>query len=166
VHGGHLLVEYTLEPHIVLHVDPLSGRCAPLYAETSFAPLAALQASAGRISGGTPPLLLPGRQAYLGLAHFKHSVEMAQATGTRRMRYSHLFYAIAAAPPFAVVAIGAPRTLPQPEDAPGSPTLQFAAGLALDASGEFVLVSYSVLDCSMHVARISLAEVLADLGLR
>ena len=165
VFGGRLLAEYTLEPHIVLHVDPDTGRCLPLYTETSFAPLAALQRSAGRISGGAPPLLLPDRAAYLGLAHFKHSQRMPQLVGTRHMRYSHLFYTIAATPPFAVSAIGSPRTLPQPHDPTSTPTLQFAAGMTLDQSEEFVLVSYGVLDCSMHIVQIPLAEILADLGL-
>ena len=59
-------VEYSLEPHIVLRIDPDTGDCVPLFGETSHAGLAALQASVGRVSGGAPPLLLASRGVYLG----------------------------------------------------------------------------------------------------
>ena len=140
------------------------GGCTPLYGETSHPRLAALQAELGRVSGGAPPLLLAARGVYLGLAHAKDSVRTPEHTGTRRMEYHHLFYAFAAAPPFGVLAVGAPFTLPQP----GAPTVQFAAGLALEGEGEdnaTLLVSYGVLDCGMRLTRFSLRTVLQELGL-
>ena len=78
------------------------------------------------------------------------------------MRAHHLFYAFAARPPFEVVAAGAPFALPQP--AGGQPTVQFAAGLALDEAAAELLVTYGVLDCGMHATRVALGRVLEELG--
>ena len=170
VHAGRLLVEYSLEPHVVLAVDAATGACAPLAADggwPSHPALAAVQARWGRVSGGAPPLLLARHGVYLGLAHVKRERgEFAADVGTRRMVYRHLFYAFAARPPFEVVAAGAPFALPQPAAAAASaaPTVQFAAGLALDEAAAELLVTYGVLDCGMHATRVALGRVLEELG--
>ena len=162
VYEEMLLVEYSIEPHVLLHVDGETGRCVPLYEQTSHAPLAEVQRRVGRVSGGAPPVLLASRGIYLGLAHAKASEQMAQHTGTRRMVYHHLFYAFSARPPFALVGAGPLMSLPQPGAQP--PTVQFAAGMAVRGDDE-LLVSYGVLDCEMRLARFSLEHVLRDIGI-
>ena len=80
VYKGMLLVEYSIEPHMLLHVESASGRCVPLYAETTHPRLAAARERVGRVSGGPPPVLLASRGLYLGLAHQKTSEQTPQQT--------------------------------------------------------------------------------------
>ena len=142
------------------------ARRSPRAAAPSHPALAAVQARWGRVSGGAPPLLLARHGVYLGLAHAKRERgEFAADVGTRRMVYRHLFYAFAARPPFEVVAAGAPFALPQPAGGRRPPTVQFAAGLALDEAAAELLVTYGVLDCGMHATRVALGRVLEDLGI-
>ena len=142
VHKGELLIEYRLEPHVVLHVDSTSGRCVPLSCEPSaaqltavgpsshraqlaclirpgiafpsFEPLWNVEAEYGRVSGGAPPIHLPAYNVYLGLAHVKESRSMPHHIGTDRMVYHHFFYAFDDAPPFSIIAKGSLRWLPEP----------------------------------------------------
>ena len=193
VHDGRLYAEYSIEPHVVLLIDPANGRCVPVSrsrspdevdscsaddaagrteaaaeaggAFSSFAPLARLSASHGRVSGGVPPLHLPVQHAYLGLAHLKASRELPHFLGTSQMPYKHLFYAFADTPPFRIIAAGRPFVMPEPALADRTPTVQFAAGMSLGSGGDDLLVSYSVRDCGARVARVRLDEVLRDVGL-
>ena len=143
----------------------------------SFPPLARIHAAYGRVSGGAPPIHLPSKNIYLGLAHFKHSRLMENKIGTSEMVYRHLFYAFADRPPFAIVAAGTPFVLPEEEGR--TPTVQFASGMALvppqksgggggdgvkGGDGEDVLVSYSTRDCGVRLTRVRLDEVLRDVG--
>jgi hypothetical protein len=193
VHGGALLVEYSIEPHAVLAVDARSGRCVPATAAIaaaaggtggtaqqrgaqfpSFPPLARLQLEFGRVSGGAPPLHLDRHSVYLGLAHSKATRQTPQLIGTAQMAYRHLFYAFEDRPPFAIVAAGKPMLLPEPsttrltaagEAGEDLPTVQFAAGMALSEAGDELVVSFSSLDCGAHLTTIPLDAVLTELGL-
>lgn len=122
---GELLVVYSIEPHVLLHVDPHTGRCEPLHTGeaiigggggpfASFPPLARLAASVGRVSGGAPPIWLPAHRLYLGLGHVKDERAAPQHIGTAYMVYRHVFYAFRDAFPYAVVAAGTPFVLPEP----------------------------------------------------
>ena len=172
VHRDTLLVEYSVEPRIVLRVDPASGDCYPAFGQSSFPRLHQLAQQRGRVSGGAPPVLLSERGVFLGLAHVKESVRKPHLTGTKHMVYRHLFYAFEAAPPYAVVAASEPFSLPRterrgpvcdkgPPEAP--PTVQFASGMVLDNERRTVLVSYSELDCGAKLAEYSLSVVLHEL---
>ena len=181
VHGGTVWLEYSIEPRVVLLVNEASGRCVPVLPRCaaaaagrrdcptthalfpSFPPLARLAAEYGRVSGGAPPVHLREHGAYLGLAHVKESRRAPEDIGTARMVYRHVFYAFEDSPPFAVIAAGVPRTLPQSDGR--APTVQFAAGMALDRTGTQLIVSYSVHDCGVQLARLQLDAVLRDVGL-
>ncbi len=185
VRGGELLVEYSLEPHVVLRVDASTGRCAPGGGARppSFGPLRALSDAHGLVSGGAPPVLIrsgpsghplffPEGEVYVGIAHYKAGA--SELLGSARMAYRHLFYAFSASPPFAMSAISDPFVLPQPNatelgdggsgcdggEAGGAPTVQFASGLVLDPAGTHLLVGYSALDCGARVSRFPLADML------
>ena len=174
VHGQQVYAEYAVEPHVVLRVDAATGQCEPLAGGTnigysshgfvSFAPLARLAAEYGRVSGGASPIHLPAHRVYLGLAHVKASRTNSHLTGTARMPYRHLFYAFEDAPPFAMTAAGEPFVLPEPPR-PGGSTVQFAAGMALDATGRQLTISYSVLDCGARLTHMPLTEVLTSIRL-
>ena len=169
VHGGALLVEYSVEPRIVLRVDPDSGACELAAPQTSFPPLAALGASHGRVSGGAPAALLSTRRLYLGLAHLKDEHSAPQDVGSARMLYRHVLYAFRAEPPFDVVAATEPGFLPRVAGEAGAaaspPTVQFASGLLVDEARGAVVISYSELDCGGRLAEFALGEVLAEMGL-
>ena len=121
---------------------------------------------------------LPAHRAYLGLAHVKESTAAPEHDGTALMGYQHVFYAFEDQPPFRVIACGSEFTLPEPRPdrggerggadappAPRKPTVQFAAGLALDPASAEVIVSYSTLDCGVHLTKVRLSEVLFDIGI-
>ena len=123
---GELLIEYAIEPHVVLRVDTRTGRCEPLPSGAavigggggpfaSFPPLARLVASVGRLSGGAAPIWLAAHRLYLGLAHLKEERAAPHHIGTASMVYRHVFYAFRDAFPFAMIAAGAPFVLPEPD---------------------------------------------------
>jgi hypothetical protein len=181
VHRGALLVEYSIEPHVVLLVDTRSGRCVPATAGVdgdaveasapfpSFAPLLRLQSEYGRVSGGAAPLHLTRHRVYLGLAHTKATRQTPQHIGTVHMAYRHVFYAFEDRPPFAIVAMGEPMALPEPSrntvDGNEGPTVQFAAGMVLSDAGDDLIISFSSLDCGARLTTIPLDTVLQELSL-
>lgn len=183
-HEGSLLAEYSIEPHVVLRIDPESGRCAPVLPRgiatsahgamggseatfPSFTPLARIAAEYGRLSGGVPPLHLPSHHVYLGYCHTKASRSMPQYLGTSSMVYKHLFYAFEEAPPFAVIAAGPLHTLPEPPSRAERtmPTVQFAAGMIHDEATGDLVISYSTMDCGAHLTRVPMESVLRATGL-
>ena len=102
---------------------------------------------------GPPPLRLAlphGRKLFLGLAHARVEPETGAA------RSYHVFYAFAPRPPFELVALGRPFTLPSELR-----LTQAAAGMVL--RGESLLISYSEHDCEARLASLPLDEALADL---
>ena len=108
-------------------------------------------------------LALPrGRKLFLGLAHFS-----LRPAGSVPARSFHVFYTFAARPPFEVLGLGRPFTLPSEMR-----LTQVATGLLLrgGASGSAtasasLLVSYAEHECEPRLASMPLAEVLADLEL-
>jgi len=180
---GELFAEYSIEPHVILRIDPQTGRCVPALAQPisaagvaaspfpSFAPLARVAARLGPISGGAAPLRLPTHHVYLGLGHAKAQQTMPQRLGTVHMEYKHFFYVFEDRPPFAIVGTSPLRTLPEPPRDGGAPplppTVQFAAGMALDTAldEEEIVISYSTRDCSALLTRVSLKSVLREVGL-
>lgn len=180
VHGEELLVEYSIEPHVVLRVDVASGACVPVVAGrppfTTSPPLARLSEEVGRVSGGAAPLHLPAHGVYLGMAHTKPERTMPQLLGTARMPYRHLFYAFEDRHPFAVVAVGTPTALtpvvlPEARGADGggsgsSPAgVQFVGGMALSTTGADLTISFSSRDCGVRLASIPLNAVLKSVGI-
>lgn len=122
--AGELMVQYSIEPHVVLSIDVATGRCVPLSTGgaiiggggesfASFQPLASLARKYGRISGGAAPLHLPSYSLYLGLAHLKEERQTPHHLGTARMVYRHIFYAFRDVFPFEMVAAGPPFVFPE-----------------------------------------------------
>ena len=124
-HRGELYAEVGLEPRRVLRVDVESGEAWPCNGSSatgthgtsgtfgaSHAAAAALQLSVGALLlVGPPAVRLPlarGSKLFLGLAHFTSR----PAGNTVPARSYHLFYVFAARPPFELVGLGRPFTLP------------------------------------------------------
>ena len=165
VHRAQLLVEYSIEPRIVLHVDPATGACTPqTQLPSSFPSLVELTKRYGRVSGGAAAVLLTDPNVYLGLAHVKDAKQTPELLGSNRMVYRHLFYAFEAKPPFKVIAAGQPFVF-NTSHGGDKPTVQFSSGMTLDAGGK-LLVSFSELDCGGHLAKFDLRDVLIALALK
>ena len=163
---GHLYVEYSLEPRLVLSVNPSTAVGTPLLPVTSAPAVAAWVKRLGPVSGGTPAVELPGHGVYLALAHVKLFKKKGSRTATSSMMYKHFWYAFEARPPFAVLGASLPFTLPSQMDG-AVPSIQFATGLLYRPHTHELIVSYGEMDCYATLARFPLGAVLdATLGRR
>ena len=142
---GGLFVEYSLEPRLVLSVDPSTGVGTPLLPITSSPAVAAWVRRLGPVSGGTPAVELPGRCIFLALAHVKLFKKKGTRTATSSMMYKHFWYAFEARPPFALLGTSLPFTLPT--QMAGAPSIQFATGLLYRPHTHELIVSYGEMDC-------------------
>ena len=166
-HRGELYAEIGLEPRRVLHLDVESGEARPCNGSsttsgpsgTSHAAAAALQLSVGApLLVGPPAVRLPlprGGKLFLGLAHFTSR----PAGTTIPARSYHLFYVFAARPPFEIVGLGRPFTLPSELR-----LTQVATGMLLRDETS-LLLSYAEHECEPRLATLPLQDVLADLEL-
>jgi hypothetical protein len=162
---GGLYVEYSLEPRLVLSVNPDTGESTPLLPLTSSPALSVWVERLGPVSGGTPAVELVAHGVFLALAHVKLFKKKGTRTATSSMSYKHFWYAFEAQPPFAVLGASLPFTLPsQLKDAP---SIQFATGLLYRPRAHELIVSYGELDCYATIARFPLTATLeATLGRR
>ena len=102
VHEGRVLAVRWFSPHTVVEIFPESGTCTQLHAEThGFA-------SGAELHGGTPPLRFDNDH-YLTLVRLRTG-SWVRSRETRN--YVNLFYLFQAKPPFAVVRVSLPFTLP------------------------------------------------------
>ena len=99
--------------------------------------------------------LARGSKLFLGLAHFTSR----PAGNTILARSYHLFYVFAARPPFELVGLGRPFTLPSELR-----LTQVATGMLLRDETTLIL-SYSEHECEPRLAALPLQDVLADLEL-
>ena len=123
---GGVYLEYSLQPRLVLALNRRTGVCSPVLPLTSSAGVQAWLNKLGPTSGGPPSVLLPGEDLFLGLAHLKLWKKKGARTATSSMVYKHFWYTFEAAPPFRIVAVSSPFTLPT--QLPKRPPIQFATG--------------------------------------
>lgn len=171
-HRGELYAEVGLEPRRVLRVDVESGEAWPCNGSSatgthgtsgtfgaSHAAAAALQLSVGApLLVGPPAVRLPlprGTKLFLGLAHFTSR----PAGNTIPARSYHIFYVFAARPPFELVGLGRPFTLPSELR-----LTQVATGMLL-RDETTLIISYTEHECEPRLAALPLQDVLADLEL-
>ena len=76
------------------------------------------------------------------------------------MVYKHFWYTFEAAPPFRIVGVSSPFTLPT--QLPKRPPIQFATGLLLNAHTHEIVVSFGEMDCHASIARFALDATLAS----
>ena len=105
-------------------------------------------------------MLLPGQDLFLGLAHLKLWKKKGARTAASSMVYKHFWYTFEAAPPFRIVGVSSPFTLPS--QLPKRPSIQFATGLLLNAHTHEIVVSFGEMDCHASIARFALDATLAS----
>ncbi|CAJ1371519.1 unnamed protein product, partial [Effrenium voratum] len=162
---GAALVEFSVNPRVLLQVDLVSGLWLEVASsETPSMPL--LPSSQYFYRGGfcCVPLDWRGSQVSLGVAHIKFN----------RYVFLHRFYVASEKPPYEVLAIspelcfhflGAGQAW-QSSLGPGCETLQFVSGMVLlpqDTSGT-LLLSVGVSDCESSFVSLELEVVLALLS--
>lgn len=148
VYQDKLYMTYTIVPHVVLSVDPSTGKANVAFNTSgdALAPLsrdfpgadfrggsAAVLVDLTKIYGATTEL----RAAYVAVFHFQHP----------HGHYRHFLYSIEAQPPFAVLSYSCElplRTLPHYIQPTALPKVAFATGLVV--VGDRVLVSYGAGD--------------------
>lgn len=134
LHHGVLHYVYLCDPLTILQADPETGRCRQVSARPS--PVCCRD-----FRGGSQGI--PFDEGYLFVVH-----QVAERDGWRS--YLHRFLAIG--PGLGIVAISDAFCL-------NSPTIEFVAGLASDASGETVVLSWGCNDERALLARISARAV-------
>ena len=69
--AGGLYLEYSLQPRLVVSLNTQTGVATPVLPLTSSPSVGAWVSKLGPVSGGTPPVYVPGHDIFLGLAHVK-----------------------------------------------------------------------------------------------
>lgn len=152
-HGRALFLSYRLEPHIVLSCKWGSGKCAVAHRTQAPDVWAHFNTSVRMgARGSAPAVLLPERDSYVGVAHFRGNTH-----------YTHAFYEFSAVPPFAVLR--ASRRFQFAGFASAPPTrVQFVAGMY--RSGGHFVISYGVADTHSMLTRVPVAQVVRMLSWR
>lgn len=119
VQGDRLLVEYTLQPHTILQINPDTGVCTKV-AETSWVSMAGWE-----LHGGNNPILVDG--LYIGLAHAKN-----------RGKYYHFVYTFESVHPYRILHVSHPLRIQDKYD------IEF--GIGMEKVGDRVYISYGVGD--------------------
>jgi hypothetical protein len=105
------------------------------------------------VSGGTPAVELRDLNVFLALAHVKLFKKKGARTASSKMMYKHFWYAFEAHPPFAILSVSTPFTLPS--QLPETPSIQFATGLLYRPAERDLLVAYGEIDCHSSMIRTS-----------
>ena len=138
---NRLLVEYSVNPHIILEIDLLTGSSSPIY-NTSFPDASSLSVTGhSSIHCGPPPVLLPNNQ-FLAIGHQR----------VTHGDYTHFFYTFEAHPPFGVTSMSHHFKLDSYS------RIQFAAGISLH--NNIIYISYGIDDCENRIFSSSLERVL------
>lgn len=147
-HEGRLLAVRWFSPHSVIEVFPHEGRCTQLHATPhGFA-------GSMELHGGTPPVRFD-RGHYLALVRFRTG---GWVRGNRETRnYANMLYLFEAAPPFAVVRVSVPFTLPSCVQQRLHMRIQVAKSL-IEVKGGYLLC-WGELDCYSCCAHLSTAHV-------
>ena len=165
---GNVYLEYSLEPRLVLALNEASGVATPLLPLSTSEAASAWVRKLGPVSGGAPAVHLPGEGLFIGLAHVKLHRKKGSRSATHEMVYKHFWYAFEAAPPFRLLGVSRPFTLPSQLNRT-APSVQFATGLKLvhpssgrELAGSLLVASYGEMDCVATLASFDLVAVLAS----
>lgn len=140
--NGKLLCEYTINPHVILEINPVTGVTDEFSRSGSISDDITQLTS---MRGGAPPIRINDK-IYLGIGHTHPS----KSSG-----YVHFFYIFESSPPFKIINISKTFKMDAIE------TIQFAAGISL--YDDYIYVSYGVNDCSNRISRYKLNDILSTL---
>ena len=149
-HEGRLLAVRWFSPHMVVEIFPASGTCTQLHVTPhGFA-------AGVELHGGTPPLRFDSGH-YLTLVRLR----TGSWVGKKETRnYANLLYLFEAKPPFAVVSVSLPFTLPSCVQSQLHMRIQVAKSLVEVAGG--YLLCWGELDCYSCCATLP-PELILDL---
>ena len=149
-HEGRLLAVRWFSPHMVVEIFPASGTCTQLHVTPhGFA-------AGVELHGGTPPLRFDSGH-YLTLVRLR----TGSWVGKKETRnYANLLYLFEAKPPFAVVRVSLPFTLPSCVQSQLHMRIQVAKSLVEVAGG--YLLCWGELDCYSCCATLP-PELILDL---
>ena len=157
-HLGKLHAEVSIEPRRVMRIDSRSGRATDVNRSAPCAAVVELQEQLGApLLLGPPPLRLAlprGRKLFLGLAHAHIPGALVAPLPARSF---HVFYVFSPRPPFEIVGLGRPFTLPSELR-----LTQTVSGMLLRDDGR-LLLSFSEHDCEARLASMPLDDALADI---
>ncbi|KAL1525956.1 hypothetical protein AB1Y20_020782 [Prymnesium parvum] len=156
--GGSVYLEYSLEPRLVLSLNAETGISAPLLPITSSPDVAHWIDVLGPVSGGAQSVYVPQYGVFLGMAHVKLFKKKGPRTATSHMMYKHFWYTFEPRPPFRVLSVSSPFSLPS--QLPSTPSIQFAAGMLVIPEKREVVVAYGERDCFGTLARFPLGSTI------
>jgi len=153
VYKDRLLAVRWFSPHTVVEILPQTGRCTQLYATPH------TFAQGAELHGGTPPLRFDD-QHYLTLVRLRTG-SWVRSRETRN--YVNLMYLFQAKPPFAVVRVSLPFTLPSCAQPRLHMLIQVAKSL-VEVEGGYLLC-WGELDCYSCCATLPHPLIRSLLGL-
>jgi hypothetical protein len=154
-HGGRLLFEYLVNPHIIFECNTETGDC-------TFVSKTKCPTDIPELWGNAPPIRI-NNDEYLGLCHrwlptsvFMRSMGRLFGDGRPYSRnYLHYFYIFEASPPFKIKSITNAFKLGDADE-----KVQFACGMCRDDK-DSIVVSYGENDCDAKIAAYKLKNILA-----
>ncbi len=156
VHNNHLYITYLVSPmHVVLRVPSPRLPVKVAFKTSSTAEMAGLPE--GKIHGGPPVVLVPGRLSrwggdyYLGVLHVRQTVPNVGIT------MPHYLYKTEAEPPFRITQVSK-KALPM-RTIEGRQPFAFASGMWLDEGKQRLLVSYGASDVASRVLLLGIAAM-------
>ena len=144
--NGQLYLEYSINPHIVLSFDPLTGQCIEIAQGRINAQLARFE-----IHGGAPALRYTA-SSYLGLANTQ------ERFWYQERYYGAVFYLFNAEPPFTITHMSRPLRIGSRKE-----RVSYAAGMLFSGDRNSLLVSIGLCDCDNIIVSLSIKDIMAKL---
>jgi hypothetical protein len=143
-YDGKLYCEYSIKPHYIFEIDPYTGIVNGhniIKTDTYFSPFSKIR---GRLSGGTPPILITHfrNKVYLALGHVRLSDHS----------YYHFFYMFENRKPFKIIGMSEIFKFDTIDE-----RIQFAGSLSLE--GDVVHVSYGINDNANKITTYNIYDI-------
>lgn len=140
VYNGKLYCEYSISPHVIYEINTENGEVTNIISSDNNYQFGF---SGGRLSGGTPPIIITHfrEQFYLSIGHIRLS----------NNSYYHFFYIYQSYPPFNIIGSSEIFKLDNKE------RIQFVSGLSID--GDILYVSYGIDDKYNKISTFNIYDI-------
>ena len=139
VYNDKLYCEYTIEPHVIYEINPETGTISGIINSNNNYKF---EINGGRLSGGTPPILI---------SHFREQLYLSIGHVRILNSYYHFFYIFQIHPPFNIIGSSEIFKLDNKE------RIQFVSGLSID--GDELYISYGINDKYNKISTFNIYDI-------